>query len=118
MKPTILIVDDSGMCLAILTSILGEDYRIRAAKDGAIALRAVGTSKPDLIIMDVIMPVMDGIEAVRQLKANPDTADIPVIMLSGLTDGIPPDLGVNAVLVKPIDGHEVIRTVKRVLEAR
>lgn len=79
----VLIVDDNvtnrKLCGAILTGI---GYRIREAANGSEALEAVRSEPPDLILMDVQMPVLDGVETLKQLKADPATRDIPVVALT------------------------------------
>ncbi len=83
----ILLVDDNPNNLKLLTKILQDSgYVIRASTSGKFALQAVGATPPDLILLDIMMPEMDGYEVCRQLKSNPDTADIPVIFISALSD--------------------------------
>ncbi|MBF0135032.1 MAG: response regulator [Magnetococcus sp. DMHC-1] len=82
-KPTILIVDDSSEMLDLLKAILKKDYTILLANDGRLALDlAAMKPHPDLILLDVIMPGMDGYEVCRQLKANHATREIPVIFIT------------------------------------
>jgi CheY-like chemotaxis protein len=84
---TILIVDDTPANIAAALSILTDQYRTRVATSGARALEQAGASeKPDLILLDVTMPEMDGYEVCARLKANPDTAEIPVVFLTARTD--------------------------------
>jgi two-component system chemotaxis response regulator CheB len=82
----ILIVDDSAVMRALLRSVVGSDKRLEVAgtaSDGASALRVVDSIRPDLILLDVEMPVMDGLHTLRQMKAKGDR--VPVIMCSALT---------------------------------
>ena len=81
-RATILLVDDVPDNLSLLSSILREDYRIQLATSGAKALELVAASSPDLILLDVMMPEMDGYEVCKRLKANPDTCDIPVLFVT------------------------------------
>ena len=84
---TILIVDDTPTNIAAALSILKDQYRTRVATSGARALEQAGASeKPDLILLDVTMPEMDGYEVCARLKANPDTAEIPIVFLTARTD--------------------------------
>ena len=86
-KKTALIVDDAPANIQVVNSILKDIYKIRIATNGAKALElAKATPPPDLILLDVIMPEMDGYEVCAQLKADPDTRDIPVIFLTGQTE--------------------------------
>lgn len=83
----ILIVDDLPDNLRVLsTAISGQGYQTRCAKSGAIALMAVETTCPDLILLDIKMPDMDGYEVCQRLKASQFTRDIPIIFLSALDD--------------------------------
>ncbi|NQZ09412.1 MAG: two-component system response regulator [Algicola sp.] len=82
-KATILVVDDAPENIDVLTSLLREQYKVKAALNGKLALRiAAGRHKPDLILLDVMMPDMDGHEVCRQLKRNGETSGIPVIFVS------------------------------------
>ena len=84
---TILIVDDEATNLSILQILLGSDYRTKAAISGARALEIANTNpQPDLILLDIMMPDMDGFAILEQLKTNPDTSDIPVIFLTSSED--------------------------------
>ncbi len=86
-KKTVLVVDDAPANIQIVNSILKDIYKIRIATDGAKALALVKVAPPpDLILLDVMMPGMDGYEVCTQLKAEPTTADIPVIFLTGQTE--------------------------------
>lgn len=85
-RPLILLVDDEANNLQVLRHILQDDYRLMFAKDGHKALQLVQTEKPDLILLDVMMPDMDGYEVCRRLKANTGTQHIPVIFVTALAD--------------------------------
>jgi len=86
-KKTVLLVDDTPANIRIANSILKDIYTIRVATNGAKALElARVTPPPDLILLDVMMPEMDGYEVCAQLKRSPDTRDIPVIFLTGQTE--------------------------------
>jgi CheY-like chemotaxis protein len=81
----ILVVDDAPVNLKLLATLLRrENYNIRCATGGAMALRSAQDSPPDLILLDITMPDMDGYEVCRRLKAEPETAKIPVIFVSAL----------------------------------
>ncbi|MDP1997397.1 MAG: response regulator, partial [Gallionella sp.] len=81
-KPTILVVDDTPENIDVLRAILGADYTIKIANSGPLALKITAAQHPDLILLDVMMPGMDGHEVCRQLKANPLTRTIPVIFIT------------------------------------
>ncbi|MEI6437001.1 MAG: response regulator [Bacteroidota bacterium] len=83
----ILIVDDIGGNLKLLDDILKpEGYKTRLVPGGELAIKAAEIEKPDLILLDIMMPGMDGFEVCRRLKANPGLADVPVIFISALGD--------------------------------
>ena len=85
----ILIVDDTPAVLQVLAKILNaKGYRVRPALNGSIALRSAGIKRPDLILLDVRMPDMDGYEVCRRLKSDPYTSKVPVIFLSGLGETV------------------------------
>jgi putative two-component system response regulator len=85
-KPLILVVDDAPQNLSLMDDLLSDDYVVKVAPNGARALKiANGSPQPDLILLDVMMPDMDGYEVCRQLKANAKTQDIPVIFLTAKT---------------------------------
>ena len=81
-KPVVLAVDDTPENLQVVKGILLPDYTIKVAPSGAIALKIAQTQALDLILLDIMMPEMDGYEVCRQLKANPATAEIPIIFLT------------------------------------
>ena len=85
--PNILIVDDIPANLKALGDILkGDGYKVRPVPNGTLALQAVEKEKPDLILLDIMMPGMDGYEVCHRLKENPDLREIPVIFISALND--------------------------------
>ena len=86
-KGTVMIVDDTPGNLALLSDTLSEaGYRVLVATDGLAALEQINYLKPDIVLMDVVMPGMDGFETCRELKAKPETADIPVLFMTGLSE--------------------------------
>ncbi|MGD9285800.1 MAG: response regulator, partial [Desulfobacterales bacterium] len=86
-EEAILLVDDNPTNLQLLFETLdGRGFKLLVAKDGKSALAIAGKARPNLILLDIMMPEVDGYEVCRQLKADPATAEIPVIFLSALTD--------------------------------
>ncbi len=112
----ILVVDDTETNIDILVEFLGEDYDVSVAINGEIALEIVETNKPDLILLDVMMPGIDGYEVCRRLKANEQTKNIPIIFLTALADegnetkGL--ELGAVDYVTKPISPPIVKERVK------
>lgn len=107
----ILVVDDTEENVDILVEALGDDYEVSVAMDGKAALEVVEEEKPDLILLDIMMPEMDGYEACRRLKEDPETAKIPVIFLTAMaelenkTKGF--ELGAVDYVTKPFEILEV-----------
>ena len=115
-QPLILVADDEPVNLALIRRRLEwEHYRVETAEDGGQAVEAARRVLPDLIILDVMMPVMDGLEACRLLKEDAATRDIPVIFLSALDDtdtkvrGL--GLGANDYVSKPFRVEELLARV-------
>lgn len=107
-RALILVVDDVPDNLDILVDVLSDDYQVRAANSGERALKVLASGKlPDLILLDVMMPGMDGFEVCRRIKANPDTAEIPVIFLSTMSESVDVAKGFEAgavdFITKPAD---------------
>ncbi len=119
----ILVVDDTSANLKLLCALLADHgYRVRAASSGAMALRSAMASPPDLILLDVCMPEMDGFEVCRQLKRDQRLRPIPVIFVSALSEASDKVEGfaVGAVdfVTKPIEPDEVLARVRTHLELR
>lgn len=120
-KNNILIVDDTAENLAVLRKLLTEQgYQVRPALSGEIALKAVSTQPPDLILLDIMMPGMDGYEVCSELKSSENTAHIPVIFISALTEveGLVKAFKVGGVdyITKPFRAAEVLARVQTHLE--
>ncbi|GAB4130120.1 MAG: hypothetical protein Fur0015_03990 [Ignavibacteriales bacterium] len=115
-KPIILIVDDKPENLSVLFSLLDEKYEVLAAENGLIALEIIETSKPDMILLDIMMPEMDGYELCTILKSNDSTKDIPIIFMSALSEttdkvrGL--ELGAIDYITKPFQKEEVVARIK------
>lgn len=95
-KASILIVDDMVANIALLSNLLKDDYDIKIAKSGVKAIEiAKGYEKPDLILLDVVMPEMDGYEVCKILKSSPSTSDIPIIFVTGNDSDVDEEYGLN-----------------------
>ncbi|MDO9163235.1 MAG: two-component system response regulator [Methylococcaceae bacterium] len=120
---TILIVDDAPENLSLLSDLLQPYYQVRAANSGLRALRTATTDpQPDLILLDVIMPSMDGYEVITQLKADPHTANIPVIFVTAMESSEDEEhglaLGAMDYITKPIKPAIVLARIKTHLELK
>ncbi len=120
---TILIIDDASESLTVLSELLRPKYRVLATTTGESGCRIAGRQpKPDLILLDVLMPDMNGYEVLKQLRDNPVTGDIPVIFLTALTNigdeerGL--QLGAADYIIKPIIPAVVLARVHTQLEAK
>jgi PleD family two-component response regulator len=121
--PHILVVDDSPEIMDLLTDILtNNSYRVRPAFSGRMALKAVEAEVPDLIMLDVTMPEMDGYEVCRHLKSNEKSCSIPVIFISGIDEAASKVEGFNAggidYITKPFRSAEVLARVEKHLAVR
>ncbi len=120
-KDKILVVDDTPPSLRLLTVLLKEEgYEVRSAISGELALDAAASEPPDLILLDIRMPGMDGFEVCRQLKAQPATQDVPVIFVSAVLETDDKVLGFNLGAVdyvtKPYQREELLARVRTHLE--
>lgn len=121
-QTTILIIEDNLDMRNYIKSLLIEQYQILEATNGIDAYEGILESPPDLIIADIMMPKMDGLELNRKLKSNPDTSSIPLIFISGKTaiqskiSGL--EEGADFYLTKPFDSKELIVSVQNLLTSR
>jgi putative two-component system response regulator len=120
-KPTILVVDDSPDNLSLISGLLKDLYKLKVANNGDKAIKiAHGEKKPDLILLDVMMPGLSGYEVCESLKADPATRDIPIIFLTAMTGaddekkGL--ELGGSDYITKPISPPIVLARVKTQLQ--
>jgi phosphoserine phosphatase RsbU/P len=118
----ILIVDDVKANIDILVEALRGEYKLSVALDGAAALRSVEKSPPDLVLLDIVMPGLDGYDVCKQLRANETTRELPVVFLSSLEDvqnktrGF--EVGGNDYLTKPFEVLEIKARVRSLLKAK
>jgi len=103
-RPRILLADDDPRVLQVVSRFLDlEGYEMATVADGEAAVDAVTADPPDLVILDIMMPGIDGLEACRQIRANSATADTPILMFSALSDEAQAaeDAGADGLLPKP-----------------
>ena len=122
-KKKILVVDDSRTALFMVTTILRKErYELVTASDGEQALEVATAERPDLILMDVIMPRKTGFEACRELKRREDTKGIPVILVTTRGEGENVEAGFqsgcNDYVTKPINALELLTKVREHMGAR
>ncbi|HVO95171.1 MAG TPA: response regulator [Terriglobales bacterium] len=116
----ILLVDDSETILQLEQSILRQErYQLAVARDGQEGVAKAFDFKPDLILMDVLMPGLDGFAALRELRQNPHTSTVPVVMvtsraeLESMETGY--ENGCNDYIVKPIDRTELVTKIRNLI---
>jgi two-component system chemotaxis response regulator CheY len=117
---TILVVDDDSVIRELLAAVLEEesDHEVIVAANGQEALDQLSEHPIDAIVCDVNMPVMDGIELVRSVRANPDTEELPVLMISAAVpaSALEPELGVDLMLEKPFEINALLACVSFILD--
>ena len=112
----VLAVDDIPLNLLLVQKMLGKfNFTMRTATNGQQALDAVAEQKPDLILLDLMMPGIDGFEVIRRLRANPETADIQIVILSALNSNEDVvkgfNVGANDFIMKPIIMEKLLTCV-------
>jgi two-component system, NtrC family, sensor kinase len=116
----ILVVDDTPQNLHLLVDILTKyDYKVRPVPNGKLAISAAEINPPDLILLDIMMPDLDGYQVCKQLKSNPKTKDIPIIFISAINEPVDKvkafAIGAADYITKPFQMHEVLIRVKHQL---
>jgi PleD family two-component response regulator len=121
--PRVLIADDNPQGVELLEAYLGEtSYEVETAYDGEETLNKVRDWKPDLILLDVMMPKISGFEVCKRIRANPQTRNIAILMITALDQ--PSDIdraveaGTNDFLTKPINKTELLNRVRSALSSR
>src|SRR4051794_34088130 len=116
-KGKILVVEDEESLLMLERILLSsKGYSVTGVMDGKAALEEIATNKPDLVILDIMLPEMDGFEVCRLIKENPETKDVPVVMLTAkksnqdVTRGM--QVGANAYITKPFKSAMVIEVIE------
>lgn len=117
----ILIVEDEESLLKLESILLStRGYKVTGVSDGLAALREIEQNRPDLILLDIMMPGIDGFEVCRRVKENPDTRSIPVVMLTAKksfadqTRGV--EVGADAYLTKPFKSGKIIEIIEGLLQ--
>ena len=121
-RPTVLIVDDASENLMVMESILSNDYSLKLFNDSSDALEYAFANPPDLILLDILMPKIDGFEVCRRIKANPELVDIPVIFITSKNEDEYEQMGFSAgasdFIHKPINAPILIARVKTHLKIK
>lgn len=115
----ILVAEDDPALRDALQELLAlGGYEALAVKNGAQALQAIRERVPDLVILDHLMPGVDGVTVLRTLRADPQHRDLPIILLTGGAHGIPPDAGATAIIEKPFKMTPLQDAVRTLLLSR
>jgi CheY-like chemotaxis protein len=113
---TVLVVDDEPVLRTIVREILHEEgYAVIEAADGRVMLEMMAKERPDLVLMDVMMPGIDGREAYRQLRLHPEHRDVPVVMMSAGVRPIKLDPSIAGFMAKPFDISQLVELVDRLI---
>jgi CheY-like chemotaxis protein len=113
---TVLVVDDEPVLRTIVREILHEEgYAVIEAADGRVMLEIMARERPDLVLMDVMMPGIDGREAYQQLRSNPEHRDVPVVMMSAGVRPIKLDPSIAGFMAKPFDLSQLVELVARLI---
>lgn len=119
-KKKILIIDDDPSDILWLKRIINSHYLIIEALDGQHAVETAVNEQPDLVLLDVMMPKISGYTVCAHLKDNPDTKNIPVVMVTGLGDEINKkigeEMGADGYLTKPVTPDQLLSIISRFLE--
>ena len=118
-KKILAVDDEKSIVMVIRVNLEFEGYEVMEAYDGVQALELIAEEKPDLIVLDIMMPEMDGWKVLSHIRENPETEDLPVVMLTALTQDRDIEeatmLGADVYLTKPFEPEELVLTVKRML---
>ena len=117
MKRILVVEDDRDLRFVIRMILERAGYEVAEASNGIAALESIGAGPPDLIIADLTMPVMSGVELVDQLRANPATVSIPVVLLSGGQVDSATWQRVEAIVTKPFEPDHLVACIERALHA-
>lgn len=120
--PHVLVVEDDPSVRGLLHTLLtGEGYDVATASDGLAGLVKASSARPDLMLLDLMMPDLGGVRVLEELRGDPNLADVPVIVVTGKLEAVPPLralLGEDNVFVKPFGVTELLERVATVTGAR
>ena len=120
-KSTVLVADDEAPVRYVVRKMLGDDYTVLEAMDGQAVLDMARRHQPDIILMDIMMPKMDGYTAVSMLKADEATKHIPIVMLTAvgqeLNKKLAQKMGADGYITKPFTQQDLLHTIGRLLKS-
>lgn len=120
-RQKVLIADDEPGVRQLVSKILSKHYAVIEAKNGEEAVNAARTEKPGIVIMDIMMPKMDGLTACYAIRRDPTTRNIPVVMLTAIDQELNKKLsttimGANKYITKPFNSKELLETIEQLLK--
>jgi CheY-like chemotaxis protein len=118
----ILVVDDiPDNCFLLQTVLESEGYEVDVANNGRVALESIASHPPDLVLLDVMMPEMNGFEVTRRLRQNSDLPFIPILLVTGYSEPTPADgfdVGADGFIRKPIDFDDLLDKIRIILQPK
>jgi two-component system alkaline phosphatase synthesis response regulator PhoP len=116
----ILVIEDDPGALRLAQYVLQyEGYEVLTATNGLVGLKKAQSEQPDLVVLDVMLPGVDGFEICHRLRSEPETAQLPILMLSAKAEAVDRAMGLKVgaddYLIKPTDAAEIVRIVKKLL---
>ena len=120
-EPLVVVVDDEvDLCQLLRVALTAQGYQVQSANDGQSGLELIQSVRPDMVLLDIKMPRMNGFQVLARLQESPLTSRIPVLVMTSLTAGEDPSqldwarrLNVRAFVEKPFDPEQVVEAVKR-----
>jgi DNA-binding response OmpR family regulator len=122
MSKILIVEDEADMAEVITERLRGENFEVMVASEGYRGIELAHKKKPDLIILDLMIPVGDGLWVLKTLRQDPDTGRIPVVVLTGISDDDYKqkilDEGVDVYMEKPYDGDQLVAAVNKLLGSK
>ena len=116
---SVLIIDDEPISIRVIRNYIGEKYKVNAVTDGSAAMKYLSKYKPDVILLDYLMPIYDGAHLLEMIKNNKENADIPVILVTGVSEEKRLETvrksGVRYILNKPVEKESLMSLLNEVL---
>lgn len=116
MQKHILIIDDEPISIRIMKNFIGDKYKVSAVTDGSAAMKFLSKYKPDVILLDYLMPIYDGAHLIEMIHKDKDAGSIPIIIVTSVTDPDKLDAmrgnGAKGIINKPVDKDELLNMIE------